>query len=237
MALELALHREMLVSALFGGRATPSTAIPPHFGQLAMAPANGSGAHPGFGDAETNASAARKAWIAAGGETLGPVTIELPSAFDPMFSAGGTIAGRLGQVLGSEFRVAVDSYPQIARKAADHYYGNGRPAFWFGWGPSIGEPGVARWLNETYASSSANAAVTGFRSASVDTLLAALRDTLDAGQRALIAYNLVLALAADREGGVITWAVPTLDVLSRNSMLGYSAETFSGHVSDVDIHV
>ncbi len=235
-AIELALHRETLTAALFAGRAVPSSAIPPQFGSAAPAAAVLATSHPGFGDAESNARLARQAWSAAGGARFGPVTIELPTAFDPAFSAGATVAARLREVLGSEFRVAVDSYPLIAKKSAGHYYGNGRPALWFGWGPPITEPGVARWLSETYASTSANARATGYRSPKVDELLGKLRSAMPAAERTRICTELSALLADDREGGVIIWAVQELDILRSTGLVMPPPSPFASQHLDAGIH-
>lgn len=208
-AMQLALNRQWLVDALFGGRAAASGIIPPVF--AGWAPAGTDLATvPGFGDPASDAKDAKQLWDAARGSQLQPVTIDFPTVFDPRYSASSIITDRLSRVLGGSFRAAVDSYPNIARKAAERYYGNGRSATWFGWGAPFAEPDPGLWLAETYASGSATAIANGYGSETVDRAIERVRTSPRPERRSLY-FELAKALSDDASGGVVTWAVETHD--------------------------
>ncbi|MCZ7576610.1 MAG: hypothetical protein M5U18_06005 [Dehalococcoidia bacterium] len=120
--------------ALWGPRGTGRSRTPVHpafaltEGVLAL--------YPGYArDPAEDARAARQRWEAAAGPSLGTITIDFPSVFDPLYSASSVVTGILNEVLGDQFRPAVETYTTISRRVLDGYYGNGRAAFWFGWGP------------------------------------------------------------------------------------------------------
>ncbi|MBI2767553.1 MAG: hypothetical protein HYX53_16780 [Chloroflexi bacterium] len=153
-ALSGALNRSWLATSLFGGRAAPAGAIGPAFPAFELAGAE-LAQFPGFGaDADADARAAKARWDAAGGPALGAVTIDFPSIFDPLYSASSVVTGRLNAVLGGQFRAAVETYTTISAKAVSGSYGNGKAAFWFGWGPPLAEPDPSRALVESYGGGS-----------------------------------------------------------------------------------
>jgi hypothetical protein len=45
----------------------------------------------------------------------------------------------------------VETYTTISKRVIDGYYGNGRAAFWFGWGAPLPGRERKRYLRETYA--------------------------------------------------------------------------------------
>ena len=67
---------------------------------------------------------ARRLWVAAGGPGLGPVTIDFPSIFDPLYSASSVVVGLLNEAIGPQFRAAVETYTTISRRVLDGYYGS-----------------------------------------------------------------------------------------------------------------
>ncbi len=217
-ALDYALGRDFLADALFAGRATAASIIPPQFGVDPDSQAAG------LGPSESDAKEARLLWEAASGNSAGPVLLDLPTIFDPAYSAGATIAARLRQVLGVEVRLGGESYTAIARKSADHYYGNGRAALWFGWGPPVAEPSLARWFAETFASTSATAKTHGFASPAVDSAIAALQREPEAAKRVEMARTLAETLAVDRSGGVITWLSQRFETM-RDARVPWPAAT------------
>lgn len=173
-ALSGALNRGWLSQELFGGRADACGPVSPASGAYALDTAALS-RRPGFAsDPQADARAARALWEAAGGPGLGPVAVDFPSIFDPLYSASSVVTGRLNQVLGAQFRAAVETYTVISTKTAEKRYGNGRAAFWFGWGPGLLEPDPSRALIETYFSGGPNAALLGLQPDNVDLALAAL---------------------------------------------------------------
>ncbi len=203
-ALSGALNRGWLSQALFGGRADPCGPISPASGNYA--PRQGELAKfAGFGTAaEAEARAAKAAWDAAGGAGLGPVTIDIPSIFDPLYSASSVVIGRLNEVLGPQFRAAVETYTTISAKTADGRYGNGRAAFWFGWGPPLLEPDPSRALIETYSSTGPNAGALGLKPGPLDAKLAAIARAPQSGRAAATA-GAALAILEDGGSGIITW--------------------------------
>jgi ABC-type transport system substrate-binding protein len=159
-AISAALLRPSLVKQLFGGRAEPAFPVPPS-NLLPNAPRTLIG-YPGYLDEpEGAASLARQWWEAAGGPGLGTVTIDFPSVFDPLYSASSLVTGMLNKILGPQFKPAVETYTTISKRVIDGYYGNGRAAFWFGWGPPLPTPSAERYLAETYAPGSAGVRETG----------------------------------------------------------------------------
>ena len=152
-ALSGALNRPLLIRDLFGGRAVPAGVIPPRPSDTSITSGGVLARHSGYEpDAEAGARDAKALWDAAGGPSLGTVTVDFPSIFDPAYSASSVVTGRLNAVLGPQFRPAVETYTTISKKAVEHRYGNGANAFWFGWGPPFVEPDPSRWLIETFSS-------------------------------------------------------------------------------------
>jgi peptide/nickel transport system substrate-binding protein len=214
-ALSLALHRGRLAEALFGGRAVASGPVPPVHG--AWAPVAGVSS----GTAEADAAEARALWEAGGGPALGTVTVDFPSIFDPLFAASSGVIGLLNAVLGpGQFRPAVETYTTISRKALDGAYGNGRAAFWFGWGPDFAEPEPSRWLWETYASEGPGFATTGYRNAAVDRLLTGLLQEHDVDRRRALVADVSELLTADAQGGVMHWLVQRFETFRRPYVRG-----------------
>lgn len=153
-ALSLALNRHPVVSDLLGGRAY---AAGPNPGMLANATVSEKelAGLPGYGAwDEASAKDAVARWQAAGGPGLGTVTIDFPSVFDPLYSASSVVVGQLNSVLGVQFRAAVETYTTISKRVVEGYYGNGRAAFWFGWGPPITSPDARRFASDTYGAGS-----------------------------------------------------------------------------------
>lgn len=206
IALSSALSRRELVERLFGGRAQTSGPVPPAHVGFALDQQSLTD-FPGFRDFETDAREARAAWLAAGGESLGEVSIDFPAPFDPRYSASSVVIGMLSEALGSTFTPQVDSYVNISRKAVEGQYGNGRAAFWFGWGPALVSPDPSRHLHETYHSGSATARGHGYGDPEVDAALEEIRTTLDIEERAALGIALQRTLLSGAAGGVLPWAL------------------------------
>lgn len=213
-AISSALNRGVLAERLFGGRAVAWPGLP----ALALSGAfSGTdrelGALPGFRSPADDASEARALWGAAGGRALGAVTIDFPNIFDPLYSASSVVTGMLNEAIGTgQFRPAVETYTTIAKKAAEHRYGNGEAAFWFGWGPAVVEPEPSRWAIETFGSRSAGAATTGVHSAELDRLTAALASEPQAAERRKTLRELSLALVNGLDAaGYVGWLTQVHD--------------------------
>ena len=204
-AISAALNRNWLSEQLFGGRADVCGPVSPASGAFAL-PAAALQAYPGYAaDPDTDARLARALWDRAGGPGLGTVTIDFPSIFDPLYSASSVVVGRLNQVLGQQFRAAVETYTTISSKTAERRYGNGRAAFWFGWGTPLLEPDPSRALIETYFSGGPNAELLGVQPSKVDLALAAITDPaspVPQRTRAHVAQEAVLAVGGL---GVVSW--------------------------------
>lgn len=148
-AISGALNRTWLAGALFAGRARPSGPLPP-VSRAALEPPV-LAPFPGYAaDPADDARAARQRWEAAGGPSLGPVTVDIPSIFDPRYAASAVVIARLNDVLGPQFRPAVETYTTIARRVQEGAYGNGRAAFWFGWGTPLPSPDPRELLLNLY---------------------------------------------------------------------------------------
>ena len=199
-----ALNRTWLSDAVFGGRADPCSPVSPASGSFAPTQSQ-LARYPGFGpDAAAEAFAARATWDAAGGAGLGQVTIDFPSIFDPLYSASSVVVGRLNEVLGAQFRAAVETYTTISSKTADGRYGNGKAALWFGWGPPLLEPDPSRSLLETYSSTGPNAIALGLKPGPLDASLAAVANA-PANARAAATRDAALAILDADGAGLITW--------------------------------
>lgn len=149
-ALSVALNRHPILTNLLGGRAIAPGPIPGMLANASVSERELIGL-PGYGpwdDAAAKDAASR--WQAAGGAGLGPITIDFPSVFDPLYSASSIVIGQLNGVLGTQFRPAVETYTTISKRVVDGYYGNGRAAFWLGWGAPIASPDARRFATETY---------------------------------------------------------------------------------------
>jgi len=209
LALSGALNRDWLLNELFGGRAEPSGPLPPAYGSTALAE-SALAAFAGYGpDAAAEATAARQRWNAAGGPGLGAITVDFPSIFDPLYSASSIVTARLNEVLGNQFRPAVETYTAISKRVAEGYYGNGRAAFWFGWGPSLPSPDPRRYLLDTYASPA--------EALSAEPTDTALRRALDGASDSLAEFQR-LRLAAP--SGVINWVQQRSELFRLDSHSG-----------------
>ena len=107
-------------------------------------------------------------------------------------------------MLGPQFRAAVETYTTISAKTIDGRYGNGRAAFWFGWGPPLLEPDPSRALIETYSSSGPNAGALGLKPGPLGGTLAAIARAPQSG-RAVVTARAALAILEDGGSGIITW--------------------------------
>ncbi len=201
-ALSAALNRVVLADKLFGGRAEATGPIAP----VHLASARAGRAISGFdgyrADAEADAREARSLWEAGGGPGLGKVTVDIPAIFEPAFSASSVIVGRLNDVLGKQFAAAVETYTTISKKAVEGRYGNGTPAFWFGWGPPFAEPDPSRWLVETYG---ANSGRSGVQSGAVKVAALRLGRAYEAADRFAAAREIEAALLQEADGGILHW--------------------------------
>ncbi len=221
-ALSGALNRLWLAEALFGGRAEPSGPIPPVHAEWLGSVENVAG----YGvDATTEAATARALWEQGGGPALGTITIDFPSIFDPLYSASSVVTGRLNEVLGDQFRPAVETYTLISERVASGYYGNGRAAFWFGWSPPLPSPDPTRWFVETYRP--------GGESLGLDLglfdglLLEYERET----RRALLRDGASL-VAANAFAGVIPWVHQRSELFRRTGFEGGAVTPFWGQHRD-----
>ncbi|MCC7362818.1 MAG: hypothetical protein IT303_00465 [Dehalococcoidia bacterium] len=224
LALLGALHRGELAARLFGGRALPALPVP---GGAAGLSEQDIVTLPGYGpDFAAAAKDARARWEAAGGPALGVITIDFPSIFDPLYSASSVVTGMLNEVLGPQFRAAVETYTAISRKSIEGQYGNGRAAAWFGWAPAFTTPEPAQLLFERYHSSSAGAQLAGFADASIDTALEAAAATFDPLRRRELTRTALLALLRGGGGGTLDWLVQYAEVFRHDYVRGRTASSF-----------
>jgi hypothetical protein len=155
--------------------------------------------------AEVGTAAYREMWEAAGGSGLGTIVVDFPSVFDPLYSASSIVCGMLNEALGPQFRPAVETYTTISKRVLEGYYGGGRAAFWFGWGPPISSPSGKRYFAEMYAARSP-------------------------GQRATRGAGATDAdpLAVARQGflGIVPWAQQRFDVFRKFSASGPQPSPF-----------
>jgi hypothetical protein len=161
-AISGALNRHELGKRLFGERARPAPPVPVP-GQAGAISAERLKFVPGYPYLEGEYRAdpqLRQQWEAAGGPGLGAITIDFPSVFDPLYSASSVVIEMLNEALGPQFRPAVETYTTISERVIQGYYGGGRAAFWFGWGPPISSPSAERYVAETYAALSPGQRVT-----------------------------------------------------------------------------
>ena len=182
------LNRHELAKRLFGGRARPAQPAP--MAGISRISAERLKFVAGYrfleGEYQPNPEY-RKQWEAAGGPGLGTVTIDFPSIFDPLYSASSIVIDMLNDALGPQFRPAVETYTTISKRVLDGYYGNGRAAFWFGWGPALTSPLAERYVAETYAPGSPGQRVTGGAGSSGATQDDMLR-IIDAGYLGIVPW-------------------------------------------------
>lgn len=205
-ALSMALNRHPLVTKLLGSRAYFAGPIPGVLANAAITEKELAGL-PGYGawdDAAIKEAAAR--WQAAGGPGLGTITIDFPSIFDPLYSATSVVVEQLNSVLGRQFRPAVETYTTISKRVLDGAYGNGRAAFWFGWGAPIASPDARRFAAETYAPGSPGQRTVGGSGVSDSTNAA--------------------AIASAGFAGFLHWAHPYHEVFRKRSISGPAPSPF-----------
>ena len=211
-----ALNRHELARRLFGGRATPSGPLPPALGgsisaeRLKFIPGYA------FLDDYRPDPALKQRWQAAGGPGLGPVTVDFPSVFDPRYSASSIVIDMLNEALGPQFRPAVETYTTISRRVVEGYYGNGRAAFWFGWGAPLPSPLPADYFAETYAPGSPGQRVTGGSGVG------------GSGQDDLV------KLAERGFSGIVPWVQQYAEVYRAASAYGPAPSPFWGQHADIE---
>lgn len=225
-ALSAALNRGELARRLFGGRAVPSGPVPPATPAFALDDAE-LARFPGYrASFDDDAREARALWEAAGGPALGPVTIDVPSIFDPLYSASSVVPAMLTEVLGGEFRAAIETYTAISAKSVDGSYGNGNAALWFGWTLSAGEPDGSRYLLDIYAPRPDGTMPNGYDSPEVARLLARLETEFEADARHAITRDIARALLADGGGGAFDWLAQTSELFRRRGFHGSEPSPF-----------
>jgi peptide/nickel transport system substrate-binding protein len=204
-ALSAALDRQELSRRLFGARAAAAGPVPPAFASF-LPPEADLLQFPGYrDDFPRDATEARRLWDAAGGGAYPELLLDLPSIFDPLYSASSVVSSMLTEVLGVTVKPAVETYTTIAEKARTRSYGNGRLSTWFGWGPPIFEPDPSRQLIETYHSGSAAASELGFASPAIDRILDHLSLEFDLDRRRALVRELHLKLLSEGGGGTLNW--------------------------------
>lgn len=236
LALSSALSRSELLERLYGGRARPSGPVSPAHKAFTLDESKLTG-FPGYRDFDLDAREARAAWLAAGGDTLGEVTIDFPAPFDPRYSASSVVTGMLSEALGGVFIPRVDSYVNISRKTLEGHYGNGNPAIWFGWGPALTSPDPSLYLYETYHSSSATALSLGYIDGTVDALLGRVRGARDLEERAELIADLQRLLLQDAAGGVLLWALQQSEHFAHAYLAGRTLSPFPGQVDGPKLSV
>ena len=205
-AISGALNRGKLAARLFGGRAVVAGLISPATPAFALSERDLAGYLGYRSDAVGDASAARALWQAAGGPGLGTVTIDFPSIFDPLYAASAVVTGMLNEVLGPQFRPAVETYTTISAKTLERRYGNGHAALWFGWAPPLSSPEPSRWLIETFRDGSPTAESLGVR-AFASGELHRLESEFDPAARARLAGDVQRAHLDAGSPGLLTWAL------------------------------
>lgn len=210
-ALSGALNRFRLASELFGGRALPAGPVPPAHPAFALTEGV-LALYPGYArDPTADARAARQRWEAAAGPSLGTITIDFPSVFDPLYSASSVVIGILNEVLGDQFRPAVETYTTISRRVLDGYYGNGRAAFWFGWGPPLPSPDPRRAFIERYQGLPGLPSGLSFEGART------LESSLGAHTEV---HDLQQVIVQAGFGGAIPWVQQTSELFRRKGVAG-----------------
>lgn len=215
-AISGALNRQWLIAGLFAGRALASGPLPPVY--AAALPESDLAAFPGCAaDPDEDARAARQRWEAAGGPALGHVTVDVPAIFDPRYAASARVIDRLNAVLGPQFRPAVERYPVIAARVQEGFYGNGRAAFWFGWGPPLPSPDPREALLDLYGHA----------------LAPAEREALLVSADAASLRSLQRRLLAGLAGGVIPWVQQVTEVFRRPGLEGPAPSPFWDGYRDI----
>jgi hypothetical protein len=209
---------------LFGGRAAACGPVSPATPGFAL---NDSqlAAYAGYrADSNTDAAEARARWSAAGGEALGPITVDVPNIFDPLYNASAAVTGLLHEVLGNEFRPAVETYTTISTKAGAGHYGNGVPAFWFGWGPPLDSPDPARGFTELFDSRSATSAALGVRGSGLDAQFNALLGARADARPALVRD--VSAMLMESGTAVVPWLLQRSELFRSRSLHAVAPSPF-----------
>ena len=225
-AISAALNRSHLSDLLFGGRADACGPISPATPAFALN-GNDMAKFPGYRlDADADAADARARWSAAGGAALGPIVIDVPSIFDPLYTVGAQVTGRLNDILGSQFRWSVETYTTISKKTAAGAYGNGTAAFWFGWGPPLSGPDPSLSFIDAFDSRAAGARQFGIRSTGLDARFDALANEFSLPARATRARDLSGALLTDGSIGVVSWLLQRSELFRRKNLHGSSPTPF-----------
>jgi peptide/nickel transport system substrate-binding protein len=208
LALSGALNRAELARRLHGGAARAAGPVAPAFETFAL-PEQELAAFPGYsGDPAEDAREARARWEAGGGPGLGPVTIDFPSIYDPLYSASSVVTGMLNESLGGgQFRAAIETYTTISAKAVGRRYGGGAAAAWFGWAPPFDGPDPSRYLVANFHSASPGWEASGLRLPAVDAALDALALEFAIEGRRRLAQDAARLLLGAGGGGLIPWVL------------------------------
>lgn len=218
-AISAALNRGELARRLFGGRAVPSGPVPSATPAWAL-PDDELATFPGYrASFEDDAREARAIWEAAGGPALGPVTIDVPNIFDPLYSASSVVPAMLAEVLGGDFRPAIETYTAISAKTVEGAYGSGKASFWFGWALGAGDPDGSRHLLDTYAPRG-GVMPNGYESPEVARLLAKFDTEFAQDARRAIARDVARALLADGGGGQFEWLTQASELFRHRTFHG-----------------
>lgn len=234
-AISAALNRTVLAERLFGGRADACGIVSPATPAFALSDGE-LAKYPGYrSDPAADAADARARWAAAGGTALGNVAVDVPNIFDPLYAAGATVTGLLNEVLGHQFQPSVETYTTISAKTAEKRYGNGKAAFWFGWGPPLADPDPSRYVIETFDSQVDRAVAAGASSRELATRLDVLASEFSLNTRAAIVRELANTLLASAESGLVMWLLQRNEVLRRGRLSAAPPTPFWGqHLNATD---
>lgn len=234
-AISGALNRTELARRLLAGRAAPSALVTPATPAFALSETE-LAAFLGYrDDFATDAADARRRWRAAGGPALRDIRIDFPSIFDPLYSASSIVIGMLNEVLGNQFRAAVDTYTAISAKALDRQYGSGHAALWFGWGPPLASPDPSRDVMDILSPDAPTAASLGLDGTNSPDLSALAREFALDRRKELVRAVQRDHLAAGSPG-VLSWLLQRNELFRAASFIRTSFAPFSALHDDADSH-
>jgi ABC-type transport system substrate-binding protein len=225
-AISAALNRSHLADLLFGGRAAACGPVSPATPAFALSEA-ALAAYPGYRlVADADAADARARWSAAGGTALGPILIDIPSIFDPLYTVGAQVTGRLNDVLGPQFRWSVETYTTISKKAAAAQYGNGKAAFWLGWAPPLSGPDPSLAFIDSFDSRAPGARQFGVASGGFEAQFDALSAEFSIDSRTQKVRDISGAILASGGTGVVSWLLQRSELFRRNGLDGPAPTPF-----------
>ncbi|MFN0145270.1 MAG: ABC transporter substrate-binding protein [Dehalococcoidia bacterium] len=213
-----ALDRRDMIQQIYQGNGLLCAFVPPAWAPFAL-PEKDLITFPGYlEDRKKDEADAKAKWLAAGGDKIGEVTVDIPDIFEGSYAGiGAAITNKLKSVLGNDFKPAVQPYSTITAKLVGQQYGNGNNNVWFGWGNPPGDPDPSIDYINAFKSTSSQYKQWNVALPKMDGIAEKLENEFDVKNRITLNHDGARELLAHNGGGIL----PSVEGISNTMYWNY----------------